>query len=162
MTDSPQQQQPPLIAVHLKFQPPGAAAPTEKLAAVDQETLRQIDDLLAGRPAPVVTSPPLPGQAGEFVALLEKVLAALGECEAMYEANGITHPQPGAHSAAQIPLSMLRQFGGGPKQMAYLLNCHTGYFTDQGEDPYCLFSFRRFQPTSNFYELIQEKSDEKS
>lgn len=158
MTEMPK----PMIAVQLKFQPPGAAAPTERLAALDQETLEKVDQLLAGTPLPTIENPPLPGRAGEFVSVLEKLLAALGECDAMYDVNGITHPTPGQHATAQYPLSALRDFGSGPKQVAHLLGCHAGYFVDQGEDPFCLFSMRRFQPTPMFYDLTLEQTNAKS
>lgn len=145
------------IAVSVKYQPPGAAQPTESLLASTRENIDLALAALAGQ-APVQKEPVmLPPDGAAFVSLLVGLFDKVQELRAELEKRGNLHELGSIDPREKIlwpsiQLSTLRAYGSGPKQVAQLLSCEAGYF-DQGHETICVFSPLRFSPVPGFFDL---------
>lgn len=141
------------IALQLKYQPPGAAEPVDRLYAVDQATLDRALAVLNGTDEKPEEPLALPNPAAGFIELISELQAGLATLRAELPAD-LTAINPSDPSLPAAKLSDLRAVGSGPKQIAALLECESGFF-DAGDETMCLFSPVRFTPTKGFFDMRQ-------
>lgn len=141
------------IALQLKYQPPGAAEPVDRLYAVDQATLDRALAVLNGTDEKPEEPLALPGPAAGFIELISELQAGLATLRE--QIDGVTSAiDPSNPALPAAKLSDLRAVGSGPKQIAALLECESGFF-DAGDETMCLFSPVRFTPTKGFFDMRQ-------
>lgn len=146
------------LPVHLKYQPPGAAAPTEQYLVTDPDTLQKALNLLQGKVADQAPAKaPLAEGAQHFTELLDSLTQALSALGAKLAEQGHDHCDTRRdQNIPAVQLAHLREFHSSPKQIANLLGCEAGYFDNPNpEEIICVFSPVRFVPAVNFFDIRQ-------
>lgn len=142
------------IAVQFRYQPIGAAAPTDLLIAADQDRIDRAIAILGNVPDPEAgdtkAAVELPQQGLAFIAVLHQVNEQLSHLANALGAENEDHCDPKRQDIPAMKLSDLRALGSSPKQIARLLGCQAGFF-DEGNETICLFSPVRFKPAGGFF-----------